>query len=90
MACPVCKHIVARSSDRCMNCGNTEFLVETGEVESGWLECGACRGTGKYIRTEYRAGFWGRKSYEKEETCSTCDGRKEVYYTYAVRRDSRS
>src|SRR5438067_4889230 len=90
MPCPVCGHIVARRSRKCMNCGNNDFAVPTGEIVSWTKECISCRGTGIEIQSGYTSNtFWGTTSYSREIPCSVCKGKKTYSGSYPVTRDTR-
>lgn len=90
MPCPVCGHIVAQSSKRCMNCGNIKFHVPTGEVKHWTRECLTCRGTGIEIISGYTQNtFFGTTSHSKKIPCSICKGKGHISGSYEVKRDTR-
>ena len=51
--CPECGQQVATSALACPNCGNTEFLIPTGNKVRG--KCRSCNGTGTF----YQEGEYG-------------------------------
>src|SRR5437870_901200 len=91
MPCPVCGHVVAKSSAECKNCGNIEFSIETGEIKKHWSDCRVCKGTGKTRsqKLSFRPRFTGGDYWYEEIICPECHGEKGSHWTEVVKRDAR-